>query len=102
MLRDDLLNRYSGHTFTETTVNDMTKVEFEDGDSNLIAMAQKMDVTDAYEAIRHSVDEDSDNNPCLTTTQRNALTGPTTPTTIWNITDDKLQVYDGSDWKDMN
>lgn len=46
--RDDLLNRFSDHTFTETTVNDMTLVEFKDSGSAVVANAQTLVVDDAY------------------------------------------------------
>ena len=49
--RDDLLNRNSGYTFTETIINDMTKVEFKDGGSVVVAEAQTLVVDDAYKNI---------------------------------------------------
>ena len=53
--RDDLLNRYASHTFTETTVQSMTLVEFRDGGDAIIAQAQKLDVADAYKEIRRDL-----------------------------------------------
>lgn len=53
--RDDLLNRFASHTFTETTVDDQTLVEFKDGSSNLIASAQNNVVDDAYHRIRQAL-----------------------------------------------
>jgi len=102
MYRDDLLNRYASHTFSETTVGDMTKVEFKNGSAEVIAEAKKMVVDDAYTSVRSSVDDNYVNAPCLTTTQIGALTNVRLATQVWNITDDKLQVYDGVAWKDMN
>lgn len=102
MCRDDLINRYASHTFTETIVNDMVKVEFKDASGNVIQMAQKIEITDAYRAIRNSVDEYSGNDYCLTTAEQGALTDVQIATRMWNITDDKLQIYDGVDWDDMS
>ena len=31
----DLVNRFPGHTFTETVINSFTKVEFRDGGSSV-------------------------------------------------------------------
>ena len=51
--KDDLLYRYgSDHTFTETTVGSMTKVEFKDGSSVLLDESTTLVVDDAYKTIR--------------------------------------------------
>jgi hypothetical protein len=39
--------------------------------------------------------------PRLTTTQRDAITGPVAGLTIWNTTNTQLEVFDGSYWKNM-
>lgn len=49
--RDDLLNRYASHTFTETVIESMTKVEFKDGGSVVVAEAKTLVVDDAYQNI---------------------------------------------------
>lgn len=49
--RDDLLNRYSGWTFVETVIGDMTKVEFKDGSLVVQAEAKTLVVDDAYQNI---------------------------------------------------
>lgn len=52
---DDLINRYAGHTFTETIVGSMTKVEFKDTGPVVIAEAQTLEVDDAYRRIREDL-----------------------------------------------
>lgn len=58
--RDDLLNRFASHTFTETTVGDHTKVEFKDGGSVVIAEATRLVVDDAYLNIRQNLVDGGD------------------------------------------
>lgn len=55
LYQDDLLNRFAGHTFTETVVGSMTKVEFKDGGSAVIGEAQNLVVDDAYKSIREAL-----------------------------------------------
>jgi len=50
--RDDLLNRFASHTFTETVVGDHTLVEFKNASSVVIASSTKEVVDDAYRHIR--------------------------------------------------
>ena len=97
LYRDDLLNRYSGHTFTETTVNSMTLVEFKDGSSNRIAEAQKLVVGDAYKHIREDLVGEGLILITIDETQRDALTATVVGTLIYN-TDGTVEVYDGIDW----
>lgn len=49
--RDDLLNRFASHTFTETPVGSMTLVEFKDGASVVVTEAKRLFVDDAYKNI---------------------------------------------------
>jgi hypothetical protein len=48
----DLLTRFPGYSFTETTVDSMTQVDFEDDLSALVDTSTKLVVDDAYRAIR--------------------------------------------------
>lgn len=53
--RDDLLNKFADHTFTETAVGDHTKVEFKDAGSAVIGEATRLVVDDAYHNIRQAL-----------------------------------------------
>ena len=53
--KGDLDIRFPDHTFTETTVGSMTKVEYEDGASALVFESTRLDVGDAYKNIRDNV-----------------------------------------------
>ena len=104
MYRDDLLNRFASHTFTETTVNDHTLVEFKDGSSVLIASSQKNVVDDAYKSIREALIGTAGEILLeLTTTQRDALTSPDSGSNIQNSNTFGIDTYDsewhpGSNW----
>ena len=55
LYRDDLLNRFAGHSFEETVIGSMIMVEFKDAGLVVIAQSQKMDATDAYKEIRENL-----------------------------------------------
>lgn len=79
MPKNDLLHRYSGYSFTETVVGDMVKVEFKDGEGNVVESFTKMEALDAYNHIRDAL---LGNHfiPCLLTlTERSALTSSGIP-----------------------
>ena len=95
--RDDLLNRYASHTFTETTVGSMTLVEFKDVGDALIGAAQKIDINDAYRSIREELVGDATVLIVIDEDQRDAQTSPETGTLILN-TDGSVEIYTGSDW----
>jgi len=101
LYRDDLLNRFASHTFTELTslddpdLGDMTKVLFKDGSSVVVAESKKMDVTDAYKNIREDlVGTFSDVTVAITGTQRDALT---LDDEFIIIVDNHVECYDGSE-----
>ncbi len=97
LYRDDLLNRFSGHTFTETPTGDLTLVEFKDAGSVVIGAAKTMVVDDAYQLIRQDLVGDFEVVIVIDETQRDALTGTITGTTILN-TDGAFETYDGVGW----
>lgn len=97
LYRDDLLNRYSGHSFTETTVGSMTLVEFKDGGSAVIGAAQTLVADDAYKCIREDLVGTALILITIDETQRDALTGTVTGTIIYN-TDATVEVYSGISW----
>lgn len=77
LYRDDLLNRFASHTFTETTVGSMTLVEFKDGSSDVVGAAQTLVADDAYKSIREGlVGTTGDVLIRLTKAQRDAVTDP--------------------------
>ena len=74
MYINDLLNRYSGHTFTETTVGDLIKVELKNASSDIVSEATKMTKLDAYRVIRNDMLEGNGILHRSTGVQRTALT----------------------------
>lgn len=95
--RDDLLNRFVSHTFTETTIGDLTLVEFKDAGDVVIGAAKKLDVNDAYRNIREDLVGDATVYNTITEIQRDALTSVETGTMISN-TDGTCEVYNGVSW----
>ena len=97
--RDDLLNRYASHTFTETIVGSMTLVELKDGSSDVIGSAQTLVVDDAYKNIREDlVGTGSDVTLSLTTTQINNLTSLGHGVEVHNTTTGDMWCYHDSGW----
>ncbi len=95
MYRDDLLNRFASHTFTETTVGSMTLVEFKDGSSDVVGEAKTLVVEDAYITIREDlVGTAADITLVLTGTQRDALT---LEDEFIIIVDNHVECYDGGE-----
>lgn len=97
LYRDDLLNRFASHTFTETTVASMTLVEFKDGSSDVVGQAKTLVVDDAYRTIRQDLVGFGEIIICIDETQRDAITSPDTGTLIFNL-DGTVEVYDGTAW----
>lgn len=98
LYRDDLLNRYASHTFTETAIEDMTLVEFKDAGDAVIVASNKLDVGDAYKAIRDDLIGGPEVLPQVTTIQRDALTGTHDGCMVWNTTTSNLDVCSGGSW----
>ena len=98
--RDDLLNRFASHTFTETTVGSMTLVEFKDGSEDVVGAAQTLVVDDAYKTIREDlVGTTGDVMISLTSTQRDALTSTDSATLIFQETNTDVECYNGTEWE---
>lgn len=95
---NDLIHRYASHTFTETTVGSLTKVEFKDAGSALVKKKTNLLAIDAYRAIRQ--DLLGDENPVFlsTLTERDALENVDAGTAILNLTDAQDQTYNGTSW----
>lgn len=98
LARDDLNNRFASHTFTETVVGDMTLVEFKNAGSVVVGEAIKLDVDDAYLAIRLDLVGQLDILFRLTTTEKNALTGTVSGQVLFDITLNRSETWDGSAW----
>lgn len=95
---EDLKNRFSGYTFTETNIGDMFKVDFKDGSSNVIASSTKNSLEDAYKSVRNDV---LDGNGVLcesTSAQRALMTGIMTGTRTLDLTTNALLFFDGANW----
>ena len=100
LYRDDLLNRFASHTFTETTVGSMTLVEFKDGGSAVVGAAKTLVVDDAYKTIREDlVGTTGDVMISLTDTQRDALTSTDSAVIIFQETDTDVECYNGTEWE---
>lgn len=100
LYRDDLLNRFASHTFTETTVGGMTLVEFKNGSSVVVGSVQTLIVDDAYKAIREDlVGTVADTMLSLTSTQRDALTSTKRATLIFQETNGQVECYNGTIWE---
>ena len=95
---NDLIHRYSDHTFTETLVEDMTKVEFKNASSVVISEAITLVVIDAYRLIRNDVLNGEDPNFLTNTAQKNALTGIDRGTTVFDITLARSDCFNTSAW----
>ncbi len=96
---NDLIHRFASHTFTEAIVGSLTKVTFKDGISATIRERSKLDVIDAYKAIRKDLLDGESPLFLSTTTQRDALTSVDTGTMIDNVTVGRTEIFNGSDWK---
>lgn len=95
---NDLIHRFASHTFTETTVQSETKVEFKNSSSVVIRKSQKLLAIDAYRTIR--IDLLGAEVPLFlsTTIERDALTSVDIGTTIYNITINEDETYNGTSW----
>ncbi len=97
MNRDDLLNRYPGHSFVETLNGGVYTLEFKDGGGVVIANGTSPDLPHLYRYIRKYLVGDAEVLITIDETQRDALTGVVKGTYIYN-TDGAVEVYDGVDW----
>jgi len=95
---NDLIHRYPNHTFTETTIGSLTKVQFKTTSSVIISKAKNIAVIDAYRSIR--LDLLGAEVPLFlsTTIERDALTSIDIGTTIYNITTNEDETYNGTSW----
>jgi len=95
---NDLIHRFASHTFTETTVQSETKVEFKNSSSAVIRKSQKLLAIDAYRAIRNDLLGAEVPLFLSTTIERDALTSVDKGTTIYNITTNEDETYNGTSW----
>ena len=97
MYRDDLLNRFVSHTFTETAAGSMTLVEFKDAGSAVVGAAQNLVVDDAYRNIRRDLVGLGEVIITVDEAQRDAWSTTVPGTLIYN-TDGAVEVYNGTAW----
>lgn len=95
---NDLLHRYSGYSFTESTTGSIIIVTFKDGSSNTIAEAEGLTAIDAYRKIRLDLLGALVPLFISTTTQRDALSNLYEGTHIHNITKGRDETYYSSAW----
>lgn len=106
MDRDDLLNAFASHTFTEDPDGDFTIVSFLNGSSVVVGYSKKMEVDDAYRSIKVDLLGDKALTR-LTTTQRDDLTDPPPALEYFQTTDDNVELHyegefkvvGGTEWK---
>ncbi len=99
LYRDDLLNRFASHTFTEAAVDNLWTITFKDAGSVTIDEVTKQGKEEAYILIRENLVGKSQDVPIqITTTQRDVLTSPATSTRIYNLTESRSESFDGTDW----
>lgn len=94
----DLVNRHSGHTFTDTTVGDMFQVEFKNGSSVVVAQSKKNTLDDAYKAIRNSILDGNGVAPESTAVQRTAMTNIMDGARTWDLDTSALLVFKSGSW----
>lgn len=96
---NDLLHRFSGYSFVETTLDSMTQVEFQDGGSSTVAEATTLVIVDAYINIRSQMLE-GHSIPCFISTpaERDALTNIDNGTIILNDESYAMECVDDDIW----
>ena len=94
---DDLKNRFSGYTFTETAVNDMFKVEFKNG-STVVAAAKKNNLDDAYKSIRNSILDGNGVIPESTVAQRALMSDIMEGARTWDLDTSAILVFENGSW----
>lgn len=98
LYRDDLLNRFDNHTFTETIVDDHIFVEFKDINDITIASAKTLVVDDAYKNIRENLVGDTSILLAVDETQRDNLLNVDDGQEILNLTNNTHEHYSQTDW----
>lgn len=100
LYRDDLLNKYASHTFTETAVDDHWQITFKDASLVVVEEVTKQGKEDAYRLIRENLEGTfAEKKPEITSTQRDALTSPAEGTPILQITDNQVEEYINGEWR---
>lgn len=97
---NDLIHRYSGYTFNETSPNEgesIYRVSFHSG-SGKVAEAKGLSFLDCYQKIRKDVLDGESPAFLSTTTERDALTNIHMGFPIFNVTTDRNESYNGSTW----
>ncbi len=96
---NDLLHRFSGYSFVETTVGSMTLVEFQDGGSATVAESKTLVVVDAYRNIRLQMLEGEAVSTFISTSaERDALTDVDNGTIILNDDTYGMECVDDDTW----
>ena len=96
---NDLLHRYPGYSFVETTVGSMTLVEFQDGGSTTVAESEALVLVDAYMNIRNQMLEGQTFVSFISTTaERDALTGINNGVIILNDDTYEMECVDDGEW----
>jgi len=94
----DLINKYSGHTFTETTIGGMFQVEFKNGSSVVVAKSKKNNLDDAYKSIRNSMLDGNGVASESTAAQRSAMSNIMDGARTWDLDTSALLVFKSGSW----
>lgn len=97
--RPDMLNRFTGYSFTETAQGDLWLVEFKDGSGTAVDAALKGSLDDCYTRIRQNLVGGADILPRLTTIQRNNITEPADGLLIFNLDNSHIERNDKGVWQ---
>lgn len=95
---NDLINRFPGFQFSETTNNDLITVSFLDASEIEVSSSENLDILDAYKTIRLDVLDGQRFFFLSTTDQRDALINPDTGLSILNITTKRIEIFNGVEW----
>lgn len=99
LFNDDLLNRLTGFTITETVVGSMTLVQLKDGGENVVAESKKLVVDDAYRTIREDIIGPVANIMLIVSqAQRDQLSNIDEGTPIYNLTSIRNEVFSAGGW----
>ena len=95
---NDMLHRYPGYHFEETINNDLIKVRFKNDIEFELAAATKIELIDAYRAIRLDILNAEKPAFLSSTVERDALTDVDEGIIIFNIDTLGNQSYSGAAW----
>ena len=95
---NDLIHRFPGFQFSETTKGDLILVSFLDASEIIVSSSTNLNILDAYRTIRQDVLNRVAPVFLSTTDQRDNLIDVERGTIIFNLTTIRNEIFDGADW----